>query len=56
MLRIQTIVVKLKLKEGQEPYKFIEHGKYNALKHFFTDINYRVTKLESRGLVTALTK
>ncbi|MHB8503151.1 MAG: hypothetical protein ACYDHE_19690 [Candidatus Acidiferrales bacterium] len=47
-MKRQEIVVVLELKEGQKPYEFLEHqGTYEAFKHFFEDIDYKVLSIAS---------
>ena len=48
----QTITVRLRLKEGQEPYQLLEsksqgdgHYEYPALQHFFEDAGYVVEEI-----------
>jgi hypothetical protein len=54
MKRKQRLTIVIELKEGQKPYPedFLEHKgetkpPYNAMKHFFEDINYKVVSQKS---------
>jgi hypothetical protein len=53
----QTITVTLDLQKGQAPYKLVEGGhgrrRYQALRHFFEDIGYRVFKIATILLFVA---
>jgi len=42
----QTITVVLDLKEGQQPYMLKEGRDYEALLHFFEDIDYKVETIK----------
>lgn len=42
----QTITVALELAPGQATYELDERG-YDALRHFFTDIGYKVSYMSS---------
>ena len=52
-MRLQRIVVDLELKDGQVPYKLVEEKgggwKYDALRHFFEDIDYKVMHLSTEA-------
>ena len=51
MRRKQYIIIELELQPEQEPYRLTEdhgvNGPYAALRHFFEDIDFRVTRLVS---------
>lgn len=58
MQQTQTLTVTLTLKKTQSPYSLLEgkgigKRKYNALKHFFEDIGYKVQSITSETVSDA---
>ena len=50
-MRKQTILVTLALRDGQRRYSLLEQhsqGPYEALRHFFEDIEYTVETIDER--------
>ena len=43
----QKITILLKLKEHQAPYQLVERNEYEALEHFFKNLDYRVGSISS---------